>query len=402
MQPEIGNGSDVVTLELSGGPVLYAETYEVQLSVLTQPCAFGMRLSTGNKLSDLLKTVRAGIPFRLLIGGVPQFSGTVDGFTAEVDGRSGSYITIRGRDAMAAVHDAFITSEQSFADVTFRDLTQQVLTKCLGGRPFELATDAAAGRKVRTASPKPTTKASEQEKVEEVVGGSEVFAGPKTQQSTLRTKLGARWYDGFLKPELDRAGLFLWCAPDGTFVLSQLYPKQDPLYRIVRRRGITVDDSARGTSMVRKASWRNDATARYSRCDVHGRRGGGATARTNIVGSFVDDELEAWGIARPMSVDDDRAKTIAQAEFLARRKIAEARRAGWSLTYVVSGHTVECLQGGRAVWAPETVVEVEDDEFGIYGPHYIESVRHARDTETTTTLVLMRPDDVLFGEEEGE
>ena len=399
MTLEIGKGADEVTLELDGGAVLYAETYEVQLSVLTQPCAFGMRLATGTRSLEVIKACRAGTPFRLLIGNVPQFSGRIDGFTAEVTA-SGSSVTVRGRDAMAPLHDAFVTSEQSFADVTFRELTEKVLTKALGGVPFQLATDAAAGRKVRTATPRPTTTDEDQAKVEEVVGSGEVFAGPKTQQQTLRTKLGQQWYGGFLKPELDRAGLFLWTMPDGTFVLSQLYPKQEPLYRIVRRRGITVEDSARGTSSVLRATWRNEATARYSRCDVHGRRGGGATARTNIVGTFADAEMEQWGIVRPMSVDDDRAKTIAQAEFLARRKIAEARRAGWSLTYTMSGHTVECLQGGRAVWAPETVVDVEDDEFGIYGPHYIESVRHARDPQSTTTLTLMRPDDVLFGEAE--
>lgn len=400
MQHEIGKGSDEVRLELDGKTVLYAETYEVQLSVLTQPCAFGMRLSTGNKLTEIIQKSRAGTPFKLFIGNALQFSGRIDGFTAEVQGSGGSAVTVRGRDAMAPLHDAFVTSEQSFADITFRELTEAVLTKALGGLPFELATDAAAGRKVRTGAPKKTSSDADQAKIEEKVGGSEVFAGPKTQQQTLRTRLGQQWYSGFLKPELDRAGLFLWAGPEETFILATLKPQQEPLYRIVRRRGITVDDSARGTTSVLRATWRNEATARYSRCDVHGRRGGGATARTNIVGTFADSEMEQWGIVRPMTVDDDRAKTIAQAEFLARRKIAEARRAGWSLTYTMSGHSVECLQGGRAVWSPETVVEVEDDEFGIYGPHYIESVRHARDPQSTSTLTLMRPDDVLFGEAE--
>lgn len=391
--------ADRVLLELGGRELLFAESYDVQISALTQPAAFGVRTAPGDRLAEALAVCGIGAPFKLYIGDDPsrsgstvlQLSGAVDGFNVEVAEGSGSTLTIQGRDALAPVHDAFVTSEQSFADITFRELTEAVLTKSLGGRAFTLTTDAAALRKAATGSPLPKGTKSADERIDETVGGADAVPGPKTQQRTIRTTLGQQWFSGVLKPELDRAGLFLRATPEGNFVLAQLDANQVPLYRIVRARG--------ASSSVLRASWRNSANGRFSRCDVHGRRGGGATARTSILGSCVDAELEAAGLVKVLSVDDDRAKTIQQAEFLARRKIAEARRAGWSLTYTVSGHTTETLGGGSAVWSPDTVVEVDDQEIGLSGPFWIESVRFTRDPRTTTTLVLMRPEDVIFGEE---
>lgn len=401
------NIADRVVLELGGRELLYAESYDVQLSALTMPCAFGMRIAPGDRLAEALAVCGIGSPFKLYIGDDPsrsgsvvlQLAGAIDGFTVDVDGSGGSVLTVQGRDALAPVHDAFVTSEQAFADVTFRELTEAVLKKCLDGRPFTLDTDATALRKALSGVPKAPKTLTADERVDETVGDAEGVPGPKTQQQTIRTKLGQQWFSGVLKPQLDRAGLVLRAKPDGGFLLSQVDAKQTPLYRIARKRGISVADSARGTSSVLRASWRNSANGRFSRCDVHGRRGGGATARTNILGSCVDLELEAAGLRKVLSIDDDRAKTIQQAEFLARRKIAEARRAGWALTYTVSGHTTTTLDGGSAVWASDTTVEVEDEELGLSGTFWIESVRFARDPRTTTTLVLMRPEDVIFGEE---
>jgi prophage tail gpP-like protein len=56
----------------------------------------------------------------------------------------------------------------------------------------------------------------------------------------------------------------------------------------------------------------------------------------------------------------------------------------------------------RAVWAPDTVVRVLDDEHGISGDFWIEGVtfRGSSSHGTTTELTLMRPEDLVFGEGE--
>ncbi len=102
------------------------------------------------------------------------------------------------------------------------------------------------------------------------------------------------------------------------------------------------------------------------------------------------------GISRLLTHEDHKCKSIAQADFFARRLIAEARRHGWSLTYTVAGHTTIGTSGQRVVWSPNTTVQVDDDELDIHGVFYIEGVRFTRGPQTLTELHLMRPADMLF------
>jgi hypothetical protein len=52
------------------------------------------------------------------------------------------------------------------------------------------------------------------------------------------------------------------------------------------------------------------------------------------------------------------------------------------------------------VWAADTVVDVHDDEYGIYGPMWIEGVEFRRGPATMTTITLMRGGDLVFGSDE--
>jgi len=77
---------------------------------------------------------------------------------------------------------------------------------------------------------------------------------------------------------------------------------------------------------------------------------------------------------------------------------ADDRRDSWNLSYAVSGHTVPALNGrtvnDRAVWSPDTTVQVDDDEYGIYGTFYISDVQYQRDgSGTRTMLTLIDPAD---------
>jgi prophage tail gpP-like protein len=94
-------------------------------------------------------------------------------------------------------------------------------------------------------------------------------------------------------------------------------------------------------------------------------------------------------------------RTPKQAAFVARRKIAEFNRESWQLNYTVSGHTTPSIiggAGGRAVWTPDTTVEIDDDELGIKGLYYVEGVTFSRSSKDTTTVHVMRIDDLVFGE----
>jgi hypothetical protein len=51
------------------------------------------------------------------------------------------------------------------------------------------------------------------------------------------------------------------------------------------------------------------------------------------------------------------------------------------------------------IWQPDTVVDVVDDELGVEGPMYVESVKFRRTPHTETELHLMRIEDLEFAEE---
>lgn len=372
-----------VTLETDGIPVLYAETYEIQQSILQQPSAFALRLGGAFQVRELVDMWPPNTPFRLLINDCPQFTGRTDGFTAST-GEGGSGLTLRGRDVLAPLVDGYATSEKSFSDITFEQVVNKALTEVYGlsGAPTLIYTNEA-NRKAVTGAPVKQTAPPKIDGVDPDVLVTEPAPGKK-----LQVKMGQRWFSDFVKPELDRAGLFLWAAGDGTAILSVPNTSQDPTYRIFRKNG-------RGN--VISADWKNEPTARYSRCDVHCRSAGGDKARVKSYGSFEDAEMIAWGFDRPLCFKDEKGKTIKQAEFLARRKIVEARRAGWQVTYIVAGHTAPSLvDGAPAVWAHDTIVEVDDDELGLYGRFWCESTRHAANPQATATITLMREEDAVL------
>lgn len=380
----IGEGSDAVRIILGGKQTFVVEQYEITQGVLTQPAAFAVTLGHGLLTRELMQQALPGTPFELLVGGRRQFLGSVDGWTAN-DGGNGTSLAVRGRDAMAPLVDAFVRSEKSYEDLSYAEFTTQVIKEALGDKPFELIYSNAANRSIITGA-----------KVDGKVTGKRAAK----EKKTVHAKLGERYYDGLLKPELDRAGLFLWATNDGAFVLTEPDIKQPPTYRIKRRRGITIDDAARGESEVIGATFTNDASRRYAGCIVHGRKGGGEEARTKIEGRYPDAEMARMGFDKFLVFADDAVKTIKQAEYLAQRKIAEARREAWKLEYTVAGHTTQALDGsGPIVWAPDTVVDIEDDEFGITGRYYLENVTKRRGPEATTVLRFMRLDDMVFGEE---
>lgn len=209
---------------------------------------------------------------------------------------------------------------------------------------------------------------------------------------TLKVKLGRR-YEEFLSEQYKLAGLFLWSSADGTFVLARPSANQKPAFRLRRGRGIR--------SNVIEAQFDDDTTNRHTSAIVYGRSGKGKAGRNKLRGEFVDEELKESQFDAPIVVHDDDIKDNQQANYIARKTIAEERRAGWKLTYTVSGHTtvgISSADGESTVWAVDTVVDVDDQELGIQGEFYIETVTFRRNPHTTTELVLMRPTDLLFAD----
>ncbi len=384
-----GQPDDRVRILLDGAELKLCESYEVHAGILTQPAAWSVRVGYGDVLRTLVPLARPGAKCKVYIGPVLQYVGQVDGFTAS--GETGATeLTIEGRDALAPLHDAYVTGEISIKDASFRDLVEGALGRTVGDYTLSYSNDA--NRKVRTgvgiAPPAPPTNAAE----------VQVDTSPKAIRVAVQAKLGEREYE-FVKRQLDRAGLFLWSGASGgdvpEFVLSAPTAEQPACYRITRRRGARINEVT-----ATSARWQNRTQHRFTEAVVYARGGGKKFSRSKIKDHFVDDEMSAWlaPVSRPLVVRDANVATAAQAEFYARRKIAESIRAGWTLTYTVKGHVAPSLVGGGlAVWTPDTVVEVRDDEFGINGRFYLEAcVYRGGPSGRTTELTLLRPDSLVF------
>lgn len=361
------------------------ETYDVHCSVLQQPAAFTVTLSARDGAAAILKKYPPGVQFKLSVGLFPQFTGIVDAVNA--DGPDGSTsVTFTGRDDVASLFDNDVDAEQSFTNVTHAELVKKALKAVLlEGRTLRI--DNAANREIKSGV-KVIATSEPRVSSEVIVSG----AGPIVKH-TVRAKVGESWLD-FVRRHIAKQGLFLWADADGNFILSAPNPNQKPIFHWFRERGALIN-----RVNITGGKFRNDTTRRFSEVVIYARSGGKKNCRGKIHGGYEDEEMQALGIERVKVYRDVNVATVADAEAYARRKIAEANRAGWFLEYTFAGHSAPGAYGGRSVITNDLMAHVKDDEFGIDEDLYIESVRYTNPPQRTV-VTLMRPKDLIFGADE--
>lgn len=394
----IGDNNDHVILELNGTEIKIAESYEVKVSILQQPSAFSLRLGSDSSAADILKLAKPGTPFKLSIvtNGTPRViqAGRID--SRSIPTSNATQIEVRGRDWMAHLFDSFIEEEQDFPQKDFYSLTRAVMDRAglLKDIGYDLVATNDAHRLLTTGtSPK---LHGGTELAQELLTGALSGTGQLVYK-TLKAKLGVRYFD-FLQTQYKLAGLFLWASPNKTFVLSRPRATQNASFFLRRSRN-------GGTNII-DCRFQDDTTMRHGLVTVYGKSGGGKRGVEICRGAEVDPEMLNHGFVKGIVVHDPDAKTKEECEYVARRIIADERRAGWQLEYTVAGHQVASPNSdtGFAVWGPDTVVNVNDEEIHVDDDPslnfkrdlYLEAVTYSRNPQTQTKLTLMRPGDLLF------
>lgn len=424
--------AETFRLVLSGVECPIASSYTVHSGILEVPTAFEMTIGHAGMIAELADAFPAFTPFELLVGDTVVAVGETDGYSPT--GTNGSELTIRGRDMLKWLVDTTLPDDRSFSEKTYLDLTNLALDE-VGLADYLVVSDNTANLKAITGASKQvkqlTKTKTEQTQTatgRQVTDETQISPATKTIHNVIEGKLGSSWFD-LLKEQYKRAGLFLWSTIDRAFVLARPDGQKAPMARILRRRGTNEPGDV---TVLGQPTFTWDATQRYTACRVAGRTGTGKDGRGWVHGVAYDAEmiallngaemtpaayqaaLDAWSKAKreggalppkprmkEQSFEVEKIQTKEQAGFIARRRMAESRRNGWSLSYKVAGHTAPALLGGgRCVWAPDMVVHVVDDEFGIDGPMYLESCVYERKPQTTTTLNLMRVEDLIFAEED--
>ena len=396
---DIGSLEDSVRLQLNGDDIVIAESWDVAESVFAQPATWAMQLGSSSVARELIQKYPKRTPFRLLVGGAVQMTGTLDAVSAGQSVGGPTLVKFRGRDALAPLHDSFVRAEQSFSDSTYADLVRRALKEC-GLNPDALRASNAANRKAKAGVVVTQSQEISHLTVEEILSSFDKPGTVTLGATTIReqqSKANETWHE-FVRRHIDRAGLFLWAAADGTFILSQPDGAQAPTYRLVRPA-----EGSNGGSNVLSMEFDDDSTHRHSEAIIYGKGGGRKHGRAKSKGGFVDKEMTAAGYDQAVVFRDVNVQNGSEAAFFAQRKLAEERRSGWRLEYVIAGHTLAAISGNgsdRAVVVPDTTVEVIDDEIGINGVFYIEAVRRQRSPQTTTSIRLMRLTDLIFGQTE--
>lgn len=382
--------------------------YSVAAGVFQVPAIFEMTVGHTGLLTELLSGYREFTPFELFINDIRVMQGEIDDLTSV--GGDGTQLKVSGRDRMARLVDSEIASDETLSEVTFTDITELAL-KRVGLGDVSLASSNLANRKAITGTFKvkdvtPTSSEETDSELEQTVN-----IRRKTVHKSLVIETGTTYWD-FLVAQYQRGGLFLWADSFGGFVLGQPNGKQDPLYRIVRRRGGKGGESGE-VNILGQPEWQRTSKPRYSEFHVTGRKGSGSNGRGEAFSRQIDQEMVALlnpnaadrkdgGVRKKIKIyRDDKVKKPEQAAFLALRKMAESRRNGLQFSYTIPGHTLPALTGGgRLVVQPDTVVHVVDDELGIDGPVYVNDCKYGRMPQSTTHISLTRCEDLLFGEED--
>lgn len=384
----IGEIADRVRLKLHHEDVLIAEQYEVSCSLFRQPATFSITVGHAGTAAQLIKKYPVGSPFQLFIGDVPQFTGVLDDPSAEST-TNGTSVTFRGRDASAPLHDDHIDSERTFKDDTYLSLAKKQL-EAVGLGDRAIATSNRANRKVKGGVPIQELSAPART-VEQIL--THAAGAPGVIHQQIQARLNEKRYE-FLLRYLQLAGLFFWAAADGSFVLSEPNTKQAPVSSILRRVGMS-----RNETNVISGAWQDYTSNRFSKYEVYGRGTGGKNGHAKALGEYIDDEMTARGFVKRKIWRSQNARTKEQATFLARRMCAEDRRNGSNLRYTVAGHTTPFTGGGqRAVWTPDTIVRIDDEIFGVHEPMYLTDCTYrCSSSGTTTDIVLQSPNDQVYG-----
>lgn len=365
LRDNIGEDEDRAHLIIDGEEFPYFTRLSVKCGVLAQPSTVSFSIGGGRPgqealpVKELMTIAQQGRQFQFKIGSTLIQSGIIEDHDIS-DSDNGTMITVQGRDWIAPLTKNYIKHEVDFGQPTYFEITRKVLDLCgLSGR--KLFGDDEARRKSMSRSTKAVAKPTT-DLVETIPTNTLTTANSKINLQRIVGKVGGTWFD-FLKSQYKKVGLYLWATPDGNFVLARPTANMPAIYMLRRKRGLS-----RAESNVTSWSLSNRSSGRHAYCTVYGK---GADHKKGVHKSertWNDFEMVGRGFRDELVMYDEDAKTPKDAEYMAKRKIAEDIRDNWVLNYTVSGYTTPGLiePGKWLIWTPNTCVRVHHEELGDF------------------------------------
>lgn len=322
---------NTVTLLINGKTHGQWTNYDIVSDLLTPADDFSVTL--GRPVDAKPDTVRAGDKVEVRVGGDTVLSGRIDRVQTVTE-KGGKTLTIQGRD------DAGVLLDCSAPLFNAQDMDlNQIIEKIV--KPLGLA-------KIR------------------------IDAAKTDKTHKVQIEPGSRAWDALLE-YAEANGLWPWLEPDGTLVIGGPDYTAAPVAELVLR-------TNGQNNNIKRLEVNRDMAARYSEVTVLAQSHSG---KNNIKATAKDESVK---LHRPLIVTEPDIDSQAQAQRKAKKRLADSRLEGLTITANVQGHRTD----DGTLWQPGQRINVLSEPDGIDAVYFLmaRTFTGGRGQPTETVLTL--------------
>lgn len=397
--------SDEIALELpkTGQRIVNWTEYSFNSHYQTPADAFSFTLGGASIDAELLAATAPTTEVRLTVNGRVTATGFIDRQDIGFDRSGGTALVIEGRDKLGQAVDASVNPQLRFApNMTLEEILIRIFVPYGFPSADDFVTDNAANRNVITGA------------VRGIKRGKKGKVLKNLQHHQLQPFPNESVYN-FAQRIVERHGMRIWLSADGQqLVCGAPDYDSEPLYFLRRTKdgraniisgGVTRDYIDLPT-IVFARGWSGGGVDRHSQHWRHVLNPIFLADHSALLASRPDSveiKLESFidkngkdrvppvtpvtaASPRPIFFEDRESRTAEQLEHMCRLQMSNKLQKAVKAVYTVEGHTCD-----GAIWAIDTIVNVEDDVAKLYGPMWVMSrtLKKSRKGGTTTTLELI-------------
>lgn len=411
---------DEVVLKIAGSDVTLSRwtSYRFSSDFLTPTDGWSFEVGDENLPEEQREALQLGARVRLSINAVPVADGYIDTIEINADRSGGQTWSISGRDRLSFAVDATADPTLSFkADATLATVLKTLFAPYGWSDDAHFSIDNDANRNASTGVRGITRRSTSKKRF------GQPLASYKIHQLKPYNHEGVF---AFACRVAQRQGLWIWCSNDGeTLVVGKPDFAQEPTFTLRRARNgvgnnilsgavrydhqdqpsIIIADGFSGGGEFGKGRIKSYVVNPYFGVDEDGFV---LDAVTKIIQKYPDAKQVTMTTqpfkrrtplapVRPMFLHDDESKTQDELDAYVRREMSLLMRKGLTVHYVVEGHG-QTSNGETAIWAVDTVVDVQDEIGGVNERMYVLGVHFekSRSGGTTTRLDLVRLNSIQF------
>lgn len=323
--------NNTVTLLINGKTHGQWTNYDIVSDLLTPADDFSVTL--GRPVDAVPTAVKEGDKVEVRVGGDTVLSGRIDRVHTTTE-KGNKTLTIQGRD------DAGILLDCSAPLFNAQDMDlNQIIEKIV--KPLGLS-------KIR------------------------IDASKTNKTHKVQIEPGSRAWDA-LTQYAEANGVWPWMEPDGTLVVGGPDYTTAPVAELVLR--VSGDNNN-----IKSLEVERNMAARYSEVTVLGQS---HTGKHNIKATVKDESLK---LSRPLIVTEPDVDSQAEAERKAKKRLADSRLEGLTMTATVQGHRTD----DGTLWQPGQRINVLSEPDGIDAVYFLmaRTFTGGRGQPTETVLIL--------------